>query len=117
MINLCGAFLVKGKWHCEFIESHLAAIITQQVVLKLSAAFCFDSVILIFESCHATTNSIDVLVKCKNQPDEYIQIIVNALNQRFHDPQIFNATILFNPKQYPYGEHVCILGGGALKQE
>ena len=45
--NLCEAFLVKGKWHGEFIESRLAAvIITRHVIFKLSAAFGCDSVIL-----------------------------------------------------------------------
>ena len=40
------------------------------------------------------------LLECKLIAAEYILKIINALNERFPDLPIFNATKLFNPKYY-----------------
>jgi hypothetical protein len=44
------------------------------------------------------------LLECKLIAVEYVQKIIDALNERFLDLPIFNAAKLFSPKCYPVDE-------------
>jgi hypothetical protein len=43
----------------------------------------------------------ETLLECKLIAAEYVQKIIDALNERFPDLPIFNAAKLFSPKYYP----------------
>jgi hypothetical protein len=50
----------------------------------------------------------DSLEKCMNMQANYLQIVVDSLNERFLDILVFTASKLFSPKYFPVEEETHI---------